>query len=248
MKLATKLIGVLENDDASDPLDHEVARIKAAYARRLKKHDRYSWFEPSYKLLAQERESKLLKTLSDRRFLKLRDTKILQVGCGTAAWLRDFIRWGARPENLYGVDLLPARIAEGRMLCPPEVTLKCQNSANLNVPDGSFDLVLQATVFTSILDPDMKRLLAAEMVRVLRRNGLIVWYDFHVNNPINPDVRGVGKSEIKQLFPNCNVSLEKLTLAPPIGRCVAPMSTSLYRVLSHIKPLCTHYLGIITKL
>ena len=85
-------------------------------------------------------------------------------------------------------------------------------------------------------------------MRVLRDKGLILWYDFHINNPRNPDVRGVGKREINRLFPNCKVSLQRLTLAPPIGRRVAPISTSLYKALSLIKPLCTHYLGIITKL
>lgn len=238
---------MLENEDGSDLMAQEIERIKAVYAHR-QSHALYSFFEPSYRLLAQEREHKLLRALSKRGFSQLENARILEVGCGTGAWLRDFIRWGARPENLWGVDLLPCRIAEGKRLCPAEVTLHCQNSANLEVPDGSFDLVLQSTVFTSILDAEMKRLLAKEMIRVVHKDGLILWYDFHVNNPANPDVRGVGKSEIKQLFPNCKVSLRKLTLAPPMGRRVAPMSTLLYKALSQIKPLCTHYLGIITKL
>jgi ubiquinone/menaquinone biosynthesis C-methylase UbiE len=247
MKLVTGPTGVLEKDAASDPMAREVARIGAAYTRR-NNHAIYSFFEPSYRLLIQEREDKLLRVLSEKGFSQLENIKILEVGCGTGAWLRDFMRCGAKPENLMGVDLLPSRIAEARRLCPSGVTLKCQNSTNLEVPDGSFDLVLQATVFTSILDAEMKRLLAKEMMRVVRKKGLIIWYDFHINNPSNPDVRGVRKSEIKRLFPNCNVSLQNLTLAPPIGRRVAPISTSLYRALSLLKPLCTHYLGIITKL
>lgn len=237
-----------ENNAAttSDSWAEEIARIEAAYARRSK-HDVYSFFEPSYRLLVQERERKLLSVLSEHGFSSLSNAKILEVGCGTGTWLRDFIRWGARPENLWGVDLLPARIAEAKQLCPAEVTLKRQNATGLEVPDDSFDLVLQATVFTSILDPEMRRLLAREMMRAVGKNGLIIWYDFHINNPRNPDVRGVDKAEIERLFPGCNISLQKLTLAPPIGRRVAPVSGSLYRTLSCIKPLCTHYLGIISK-
>ncbi|HEU0047495.1 MAG TPA: class I SAM-dependent methyltransferase [Nitrososphaera sp.] len=247
MKLGAEPTAVLENDAASDPMAREVSRIEAAYASRHN-HAIYSFFEPSYRLLVQEREDKLLQALSQQGFSKLENTKILEVGCGTGAWLRSFIRWGAQPENLLGVDLLPSKIAEARRLCPAGVTLKSQNSTNLEVTDGSFDLVLQATVFTSILDAEMKRLLAQEMLRVVRDKGLIIWYDFHANNPSNPDVRGIKESEIKRLFPNCNVSLQNLTLAPPIGRRVAPVSTSLYKTLSLVKPLCTHYLGIITKL
>jgi hypothetical protein len=50
---------------------------------------------------------------------------------------------------------------------------------------------MQFTVFTSILDKDMKRNIAAEMLRVLKPKGVIIWYDYFVNNPKNSDVRGV---------------------------------------------------------
>jgi len=35
--------------------------------------------------------------------------------------------------------------------------------------------------------------IASEMLRVLKVDGITVWYDFHMNNPQNPDVRGVKK-------------------------------------------------------
>jgi ubiquinone/menaquinone biosynthesis C-methylase UbiE len=237
----------------TDPIDSrfcesvvEQERIEQAYARR-DSHSRYRYSDPSHLLLVQERETKLLEALANTGRFSFESSTILEVGCGTGAWLRDFVRWGARPENIWGVDLLPGRIAEARELCPAGVTLQGQDATSLEVPDASFDLVLQSTVFSSILNSNMKRRLAQEMLRVLRPEGLIVWYDFHVNNPWNPDVRGVGKAEIKDLFPGCDISLQKLTLAPPIGRRVAPVSTSLYRALSCIRPLCSHYLGIISK-
>jgi ubiquinone/menaquinone biosynthesis C-methylase UbiE len=237
----------------TDPIDTrfcesviEQKRIEQAYARRHG-HSRYRYSDPSHLLLVQERERKLLGILAKAGHFPFENRTVLEVGCGTGAWLRDFVRWGARPGNIWGVDLLPARIAEARELCPAGMTLQCQDATSLDVPDASFDLVLQSTVFSSILRADMKRRLAQEMRRVLRPEGLIIWYDFHVNNPWNPDVRGVGKAEIKDLFPGCDVSLQKLTLAPPIGRRVAPFSTTLYRALSCIKPLCSHYLGIISR-
>ena len=36
----------------------------------------------------------------------------------------------------------------------------------------------------------MKQAVAEEMLRVLKPQGLILWYDYHVNNPWNKDVRG----------------------------------------------------------
>src|SRR6476660_9718873 len=106
MKLATEATTVLET---ADPMAGEVARIKAAYARR-NHHAVYSFFQPSYRLLTQEREDKILHALSERGFSHLENLKILEVGCGTGEWLRNFIRWGAQPENLLGVDLLSSRI------------------------------------------------------------------------------------------------------------------------------------------
>jgi ubiquinone/menaquinone biosynthesis C-methylase UbiE len=234
-------------DDAlNGTLSGELRRIEEAYVRRHP-DSLYTFFNPAYLLTVQERNSKLLRLLADKGYSSLDNTKILEVGCGTGAWLRDFVRLGARPENIWGVDLLPTRIAEARELCPSAITLKCQDATRLEFADGSFDVVLQSTVFTSILNTDVKKLLANEMLRIVRQKGLIVWYDFHVDNPRNLDVQGIGRKEIFRLFPDCDIALQKLTLAPPVGRRVAPISPSLYRLLSGIKPLCTHYLGAITK-
>src|SRR5260370_39862552 len=100
--------------------------------------------------------------------------KILEVGCGTGFWLREFIKWGARPENLVGLDLLPDRIEECRRLCPGKVTVHCRNASSLESPCESFDLVLQSTVFSSVLDAAIKRQMADEMLRVLRPEGIIL--------------------------------------------------------------------------
>jgi hypothetical protein len=102
-------------------------------------------------------------------------------------------------------------------------------------------------VFTSILDEDLKRHAAAEMLRVLKRDGLILWYDYHVNNPFNRDVRGVKRREIHQLFPDCHVELKPITLLPPLARALAPYSYLGCYLLEKFSPLCTHYLGAIRK-
>jgi hypothetical protein len=93
----------------------------------------------------------------------------------------------------------------------------------------------------------MKARIAREMLSALESKGAILWYDFHVNNPVNPNVRGIHRDEIAQLFPGCKIHLQRITLAPPIGRRVARISPALYGVLSWIKPLCSHYLGFIRK-
>ncbi len=205
-------------------------------------------FEPAQLLATQERERKLLSILSRRGFSSaLEQAKILEIGCGSGFWLRDFVRWGARPENILGIDLLPERIVEAKRLCPSGISLFCQSAVDLSDLPGPFDLILQSTVFTSILQAEMKHQIAAEMMRALSPRGLIIWYDFCVSNPANDDVRGVTKREIKTLFPECDIYLERLTLAPPLGRPVARVSNSLYIALSTLKILNTHYLGTIKR-
>jgi hypothetical protein len=102
-------------------------------------------------------------------------------------------------------------------------------------------------VFTSVLDPGIKQQMAAEMIRVLKKDGLILWYDFYVNNPSNADVRGVKEQEIYRLFPDCQIELQRVTLAYPIVRALAPHSWLTCYLLGKNPWLCTHYLGVIRK-
>lgn len=225
----------------------EEDRIRAVYARR-DSHDRYSLFNPGHLFTIQQLERQLVSLLRVHGIVSLTRKRILEIGCGTGSWLRKFVQWGARPENICGIDLLDDRIGEAKELCPQRIKLDCGSATELPFADASFDLVFQATVFTSILDSSMKKEVAAEMLRVVKDDGLILWYDYHIDNPWNPDVRGVKKREIKNLFSGCRIDLQPITLAPPIVRFLAPYSWLVCYVLGNIPLLCTHYLGAIQKI
>ncbi len=230
-------------DDTTVNPDTELSRIKTVYSKR-KDLTRYSSFQPATLFARQECERKFLAFLAAAGISALSGLRILELGCGTGFWLREFIKWGAQPENIFGIDLLPERIAEAKRLSPLGVHLECGNAAELT-GSVTFDVILQSTMFSSILDAQMRRQIAREMLRVLRPNGCILWYDLRLNNPQNPDVKGIRKSELRDLFPNCRIKFQTLTLAPPIARAVAPKSTAAYRLLSSIRPLRTHYLALI---
>jgi len=223
-------------------------RIREAYERRKASGRSYSWFDAGHLFVIQELERCLLATLQRHGMAALDSKQILEVGCGNGHWLREFIKWGAQPENLAGIDLLPDRIAQASRLSAPGVLLTCGSASQLDFADGSFDIVLQATVFTSILDSELKMQLAREMIRVLKPNGVVLWYDFRFNNPRNPDVRGIERAEITRLFSGCRVVLERVTLAPPLSRALAPYSRLGVYLLSSIPWACSHYLGTIQKL
>lgn len=197
--------------------------------------------------MLQQRERQMLHLLSRHGFARLDSARVFEIGCGIGYWIRQFVQWGARPENVGGIDLLAERIAEGARLCADGVSLTCGNAARLEHADASFDIVLQSTAFTSILDISMKQQVASEMVRVLAPSGLIVWYDYRVNNPSNPDVRGIGRREIERLFPRCRVELKSITLAPPLSRVIAPYSVLCCQALESLPFLRTHLLGAIRK-
>lgn len=228
--------------------DIESKRIVQAYERRKNNdiHYRYSFFNDGNCYISGRLEWETMRMLKRNGIHTLDEQRILDVGCGTGGILRDFIRYGANPANLYGIDLLDDRINMARNISP-NINFYCGDASNLRYEDNYFDILGQFTVFTSILDCQMKSSIAQEMLRVLKEDGIILWYDFHVDNPSNPDVKGIKKKEIRTLFPGCIIQLKSITLAPPIARIIAPVSLILCNLLENMKILNTHYLGIIRK-
>jgi ubiquinone/menaquinone biosynthesis C-methylase UbiE len=229
-----------------DEVSYEERRIRAVFAQR-QNDARYAWTTPAHVFMMQTVERRLLATLSHEGITSLAGKRILEIGCGTGNWLREFVKWGAEPQNVMGIDLLAEAVGQARGRCAQGVRLFCGSAVAVPLRGASCDLVAQFTVFTSILEPDFKRQVASEMLRVIKPNGLILWYDFSFNNPKNSDVRGVGKKEIQWLFPGCSVKLRRVTLAPPITRRLAFRSWLACSLLEAMPLLRTHFLGVIRK-
>jgi SAM-dependent methyltransferase len=229
-------------------IPEELQRIREAYARRQRSipASRYSTFDRAHVFQADELKRSLVRLLRRRNATHLAERRILDVGCGDARWLRVFGEFGAEPHNLTGIDLLPERIGRARKLCSPLTRLLCGDASSLPFADSSFDILVSFTVFSSILDAALKVSLAEEMLRVLQPGGFVLWYDFRVNNPRNPDVSGITKREVESLFSGGRVELEPITLAPPLARVFA-WSNPLLNALSSARFLRTHYFGSITK-
>jgi SAM-dependent methyltransferase len=175
------------------------------------------------------------------------DTTLFEVGCGTGDDLLMLLRLGFAPEHLAGCELLEERAAAARARLPARTRIACADVLELEVGAASYDVVSQSTVFTSLLDDAYQERLAAKMWEIARPGGGILWCDFVYDNPRNPDVRGVGLSRIRELFPCGTLTAWKMALAPPISRRVTRLSPKLYSFFNSFPFLRTHILAWIAK-
>lgn len=222
-------------------MNDEVLRIKEAYSKRKeKRNSQYSLF------FSICREKEIKESIKRNGITLLDNKKILDVGCGNGEVLSYFLKDDVPQENLYGIDILPERIEKAKGTYP-QIHFTCGNAEELPYPDEYFDIVTQSTMFTSILDAEMKRKVASEMLRVLRNDGIIIWHDYRYNNPFNPDVKGIGAKEIKALFPDCQFNCKLINLNPFIARPLIKISWKICKVLDKIHFLSTHWLVTIKK-
>ncbi len=226
----------------------ECDRIRERYARRQNlPHDRYSPLAHDVMMTQQEKHRAIVRLLKRVGLPPLGDKKVLEVGCGTGANLHYLLSLGFQPENLVGNDLLEDRCVQARRSLPAAVRIIPGDATTLSLEASSFDIVLQSTVFSSILDQEFRQKLARLMWQLVRPGGGILWYNFMYNNPRNPDVRGVSFQQIERLFPEGCIQGKRITLAPPLARAVAPIHAGLYTLLNAFPFLRTHWLCWIQK-
>ena len=188
-----------------------------------------------------ERELKYEEILAKQWGNNLGNCKILEVGAGGGDNLLFFHRAGFLWKNLYANELLDERVVLLKEKLK-DSTIISGNALDLNY-ENFFEIVFQSTVFTSILDRDFKRELAKKMMKMVKKDGLILWYDFKYNNPNNKAVNGVTKNEIRELFKEADkISFYHVTLAPPIARRIK----NLYNLINFLFPfLRTHLIAVI---
>jgi SAM-dependent methyltransferase len=225
----------------------ETLAVAERYARR---HvgNRYSMLRPEVWHGIQERQRAMLRLFrSDIGWECLDDLKLTEVGCGSGGNLLDFLRFGFAPHNLCGIELLRERAAAARQALPTALEVYEGDACAANIPDGSQDAVFQSVVFSSLLDDDFQRTLANRMWQWVKPGGGILWYDFVYNNPTNPDVRGVPLKRVRELFPEGEIIMRRVTLAPPISRRVCRIHPHAYHFFNAVPWLRTHVLCWIRK-
>lgn len=224
----------------------EVDAVVERYAKRGATDWRYNVLNPAPLAMWQERQRAIARLWRRLGWLDLSQRSLVDVGCGSGSGLLDCMQLGFSAANLQGIELLPERAALARTRLPAATRLHEMDATQAPIESGSQDVVSQFTVFSSLLDPAFQENLARSMWEWVRPGGGVLWYDFTVNNPRNPDVRGVSVKRIAELFPNAVLMVQRLTLAPPIARPLARLHPAFY-TLANIPPLRTHVLVWISK-
>lgn len=226
----------------------DLQRLQQEYSRRAgesKTKDRYSSENPAHQWMISDRQRKIRDLLKKGRIHSFQNLSILEIGCGSGGVINEFLRSGVVPSRLCGLDLLFDRLEEASESLPDCAWINA-NGQDLPFKDESFDLALQFTAFSSVLDPEIKRDMAESMLRVLKPDGGVLWYDF-IWNPTNSQTKGIGLKEIKSLFPGCTFLVSRITLAPPLIRLLLPKFPRLVERLSSLIMLNSHLLVWIQK-
>ena len=226
----------------------DVARLRMEYEDRKQRfagQDIYSPFNMAHLFEVQGRQRAVVGALKKQGVAELAHLRILEMGCGGGDVLAEYLAFGAAACNLYGVDLLGDRLAHAKHWLPG-CSFANGDGQRLPFPSQSFDLVLQYTALSSILDPEFRHRICSEMLRVLKPNGLILSYDFWLN-PTNRQTRGLLPGEIRGLFPGCRCTFQRLTLAPPLARRLVSVSWGLCLFLESLKMFNTHTLAVVRR-
>jgi ubiquinone/menaquinone biosynthesis C-methylase UbiE len=106
-----------------------------------------------------------------------RSIRLLDVACGTGRLLRD-IRLAYPAMQLSGLDLSAPYLDEARRHLAPlrPATWIEANAEAIPLPDASQDIVTTVFLFHE-LPPAVRRIILAEMARVLKPGGLLVFID-----------------------------------------------------------------------
>jgi len=224
-------------------------RIEKVYTNYQKNpYYKHLWDEsrPGNKFIFDSLTKRLFMLLSKYGYADLAKLKILEIGCGEGRFLKLFLGHKACASSLYGVDVLKNYVTKAKKI-HPEINVECQDVAALSFGDETFDVVCQFTTFSSIGDNKKCLIAASQMIRVLKKEGIIIWYDMRYANPWNKNVTRMSKDKILQLFPNCKIDFYLETLLPPAARLIAPFSFKVCNALKKINVFNSHYLAIIKK-
>ena len=185
-----------------------LSRLRAVYRERDaampwgdRRNNVYHPRHPLGRIFRRHNQDLLVDALN-RLDIELRDARILDVGSGYGHWLRYLIELGADPSRLAGVEPSAERVRIAARANPQPGWIQADGGA-LPFADASFDLLLQVVVLSSVLDDRLRGEIVAEMRRVLRPGGHLLWIDSRRGQPGR--LAGFSRTAVENLFPGWRI-------------------------------------------
>jgi ubiquinone/menaquinone biosynthesis C-methylase UbiE len=221
--------------------------IENIYCRRFSNRS-YDFFGDVSIFGNQTDEREFLHLMKRYSLFPLNSKLILDVGTGGGFFLRSLLKYGVHSSHLFGLDFWEARVQDGHAIAPC-IPLICGAAEMLPFPNDCFDVVVQRTMLSSILDGDTRLQAAREMLRVVKPGGIIASHDFRVKRPGDHDVCSITAKELRRLFADGELTLFSAGLPPQLERMLAPRSFLACQFLSTIwpSPLRCFYWAIVRK-
>lgn len=171
--------------------------------------------------------------------LNKKESKIIDIGCGSATQLISLVSLGFDQDNLFGIDInkVDINFAEKNY---PLLNLSWQDATNLNFKNNYFDLTYESTMFVQITNNKISQKIANEMIRITKKGGYLILFDWRYGKFNNANFLACSKKRIEELFKVDKstklISIEKGMLIPPIGRFLSKNMSSMYFVFSKLFP------------
>ena len=210
--------------------------FKAHYERKNKFRDDPLNPETVYQLLAL---NKCFVNSLYKISLNKKESKIIDIGCGSATQLISLVSLGFNQDNLFGIDInkVDINFAEKNY---PLLNLSWQDATNLEFKNNYFDLTYESTMFVQITNKKISKKIANEMIRITKKNGYLILFDWRYGKFNNANFLACNKRRIQELFKVDKstklISIERGMLIPPIGRFLSKNMSSMYFVFSKLFP------------
>jgi glycosyltransferase involved in cell wall biosynthesis/2-polyprenyl-3-methyl-5-hydroxy-6-metoxy-1,4-benzoquinol methylase len=196
----------------------------------------------------KERKAAIFDVCFEHALYPLKDTRILDVGCGYGGVLEQFCdHLGLAQDHAYGVDLFHNRVQTCKEKMPDGEFVQASGHG-LPFRDAQFDGILLFTVLSSIPSHAMQQNITQEIMRVLKPGGWLLCYDFRYGNPRNPHTQALQPRHLDALFPGWARETRYLTLIPPLSRCLEKVNLEWgYRLLRQFRFLRSHHLSFLYR-
>lgn len=166
--------------------------------------------------------------------------RVLDLGCGRTSVIPGLDRF-----EIVGLDLLFDRLQH--VDHPDSGSLVNADGCALPFFDESFEVVALFTTLSSVTDISARHQIAREVQRVLKPGGVVIWYDFRYPSPTNRAVGPIGRRKLAVLFPTLDLTVQSITLLPPIARRLGRKTLSRYQALVRLPVLRSHLGGVLVK-